>query len=113
MLSCHVVDNPDPASELALLKAYGSGVPTPLLRRVAALFAELRGLSDSGVLAYPYSTREAVSLVRHLQLFPQDGLLDAAENVFAFDSHQPQLASQAPTSRSYPTPPTTLPQPGV
>ena len=74
-----------------MLEAYAPNVHPGLRRRVARLFRELRAMSDEGTLAYPYSTREAVSLVRHLQLFPQDGLLAAANNVFAFDAHQPQL----------------------
>ena len=92
VLSCHVLDNPDLESELALLKAYGPTVPPALLRRVGGLFSELRRMSEQGGIAYPYSTREAVSLVKHIERFPHDGLLGAAENVFAFDAHQPQLA---------------------
>ena len=49
-------------------------------------------MADAGEIAYPYSTREAVALVKHLQSFPSDGLLAAAENVFAFDGHEPAIA---------------------
>ena len=128
VLSCHVVDNPDLPSELALLEAYAPDVHPGLRRRVAALFRELRAMSDEGILcaglaastfrpalqpllstgcssvlgaarahrAYPYSTREAVSLVKHLQLFPHDGLLAAAENVFAFGTCLPSTGSNLP-----------------
>ena len=92
MLATHVVDNPALPSELALLAAYAPDVPPPLLRRIAAIFGELRSMADAGEIAYPYSTREAVALVKHLQSFPSDGLLAAAENVFAFDGHEPAIA---------------------
>ena len=128
VLSCHTVLNPDLSSEVQLLQQYGHDVPHALLTRVAAVFADLRALADGGELAYPFSTREAVSLVRHMQVrnlahisppvtffhpsnallspltlsnislihsqaYPQDGLLGAADNVFSFDSHQPQLSA--------------------
>ena len=92
ILATHVVDNPALPSEVALLAAYGPDVPPPLLRRIAAIFGELRSMADAGEIAYPYSTREAVALVKHLQSFPSDGLLAAAENVFAFDGHEPAIA---------------------
>jgi hypothetical protein len=41
--------------------------------------------------AYPYSTREAVAVVKHLQLFPDDGVVNTLENVLAFDNFDPQL----------------------
>ena len=59
VLSCHVLDNPDLESEMALLKAYGPNVPEGLLRRIGELFAELRRMSEQGGISYPYSTREA------------------------------------------------------
>ena len=93
VLSSHTVFNPDIPSEVQLLQRYGPDVPVNLLKRVAKVFSELRGMSEGGELAYPFSTREAVSLVRHMQAYPNDGLLGAADNIFSFDSHQPQLAS--------------------
>ena len=86
--------NPDLPSEVQLLRQYGPDVPVSILTRVASVFADLRALSDAGEMAYPFSTREAVSLVRHMQAFPNDGVLGAADNVFSFDSHQPQLTAQ-------------------
>jgi len=94
VLSCHTVENPDLASELKLLRKYAPSVADSVLGRVAGLFAELRTMATDGRLAYPYSTREAVALVRHMERYPSDGLLGAAENVFAFDAPQPQIASQ-------------------
>jgi MoxR-like ATPase len=83
--SCHWIDNPDAASELQLLRGYAPGVPSGVLRSLCEAFAELRGLHDAGVLAYPYSTRESVAVARHLQAFPQDPAAAALENVLAFD----------------------------
>ena len=51
----------------------------------------LRHLSSdrlsAGLLSYPYSTRELVNIVRHLEEFPQDSLVHTIENVFAFDNY--------------------------
>jgi len=85
VFSCHVVDNPNMASELALLTAYGPNVCPERLERLAALFSELRDLADQGKLTYPYSTRELVKAVRHLNLFPDDPLESVLGDVFAFD----------------------------
>jgi len=40
---------------------------------------------EEGHLAYPYSSREAISIVKHLERFPDDPFEDALQNVFAFD----------------------------
>lgn len=90
----HVIDNPDLESELSLLHAYGPSLPLPLIHRVASLFADLRRMSEEGQLSYPYSTREAVGVVKHVEAYPHDGLLGAVDNVFAFDGDQPELAAQ-------------------
>ena len=68
VLSCHTVFNPDLLSEVQLLRQYGPDVSEGLLRRVASVFADLRELSAGGEIAYPFSTREAVSLVKHVQV---------------------------------------------
>ena len=36
---------------------------------------------------YPYSTREVVNIVKHLELFPNEGLGNVVRNVFDFDSY--------------------------
>ena len=38
------------------------------LRRLVTAFGHLRSMADEGQLAYPYSTRELVNIVRHLQV---------------------------------------------
>ena len=43
---------------------------------------------DSGNLTYPYSTREAVSVVKHLEKYPEDGVVETVENILSFDWDQ-------------------------
>ena len=85
VFSCHVVDNPDIASEVELLTSVGPSVSKDRILQLSLLFAELRELVASGQLAYPYSTRELVKLVSHAQRFPGDALEEVAAGVFAFD----------------------------
>jgi len=81
-----VCPNPDLDSEIALLTCYGPEVDSQLIRQVAASFDHLRRLADNGDISYPYSTREAVAVIRHLQQYPQDGVVSAVHNVLDFDS---------------------------
>jgi len=71
LFSCHDIDNPSPESELALLKSYGPDVPDALVQKLVRAFGELRSLADQGLVTYPYSTREVVHIVRHLQVCMQ------------------------------------------
>ncbi|XP_061677938.1 von Willebrand factor A domain-containing protein 8 isoform X2 [Syngnathoides biaculeatus] len=87
IFSCHAVDNPEPRAELAMLKRYGPGVPDATLEKLVAAFGELRSMADRGAIAYPYSTREVVNIVKHLQKFPNEGLANVLRNVFDFDSY--------------------------
>ncbi|XP_023587391.1 von Willebrand factor A domain-containing protein 8 isoform X3 [Trichechus manatus latirostris] len=87
IFSCHAVDNPKPHSELEMLRQYGPNVPKPILQKLVAAFGELRSLADQGIINYPYSTREVVNIVKHLQRFPTEGLSSVVRNVFDFDSY--------------------------
>lgn len=69
LLRCHPIDNPDPSSELQLLKRYGPGVREDVLVKLISAFSELREMSDTGAILYPYSTRELVNIVKHFQVF--------------------------------------------
>jgi MoxR-like ATPase len=91
VLSCHIIDSPDKASELQLLRAYGPDVPESILQKLASAFDELRTANEQGLLAYPYSTREVVAIVKHLQAWPRDGLVWTLENVLSFDRFDKQL----------------------
>jgi hypothetical protein len=87
LFSCHAIDNPSMEAELAMLRQYGPDVPENTLSRLVKTFSELRHLADEGQIQYPYSTREVVNIVKHLQLFPDEGLGNVVRNVFDFDSY--------------------------
>ncbi|KAK7235505.1 midasin-like protein [Aureococcus anophagefferens] len=87
-----VVATPDLESELELLRNYGPNVPPEALKSLLLLFTKLRDLNDEGSIAYPYSTRELVKLVAHLEAFPDDDVESVVSNVFAFDAFDPRLA---------------------
>ena len=69
LFSCHVVSYPDRTSELKMLRSYGPSVSLDVLERLLSAFEDLRGLVDQGLLTYPYSTREIVAVVQHLEVF--------------------------------------------
>ena len=81
-----VVPNPDLDSEMKLLQTFGPNVDPSTIRRIASSFDHLRSLADHGDLSYPYSTREAVAVVKHLNEFPEAGVIAAIHNVLDFDS---------------------------
>ncbi len=87
LFACHAIDNPSLEAEMSMLKQYGPDVPEDQLRRLVRCFSELRAMADDGQIQYPYSTREAVNVVKHLQRFPTDGLGSVVRNVFDFDSY--------------------------
>ncbi|TPX40629.1 hypothetical protein SeLEV6574_g06527 [Synchytrium endobioticum] len=89
--ACHCVENPDPESELALLRAHAPDVPQDLLRKLTAAFNDLRRLVEEDLISYPYSTRELVSVAKHLQAYPREGLSRALQNVFDFDQYEPEI----------------------
>merc|ERR1712079_132518 len=91
LFACHVVDNPSMESELAMLRQYGPNVPEDIMRRVVKSFSELRTMADEGQIHYPYSTREVVNIVKHLQRFPDDGLGTVVRNVFDFDGYSKEV----------------------
>ncbi|XP_050974831.1 von Willebrand factor A domain-containing protein 8 isoform X2 [Labeo rohita] len=91
IFSCHAVDNPKPQAEFAMLKQYGPDVPDAILQKLVAAFGELRAMADQGTITYPYSTREVVNIVKHLQKFPDEGLANVVRNVFDFDSYNKDM----------------------
>jgi hypothetical protein len=84
--STRIVPNPDLNSEINLLKSYAPNVDQKVLRSIAASFADLRRMSDRGDISYPYSTREAVAVSKHLEKYPNDDLVATLHNVLDFDS---------------------------
>ncbi|XP_041978858.1 von Willebrand factor A domain-containing protein 8 [Aricia agestis] len=92
LFSCHAVDNPSIDSELTLLRSYGPDVPYDVMRKLVQAFAMLRDMADQGQLTYPYSTRELVNIVKHLQRYPEEDLATAIGNVFDFDRYSKDTA---------------------
>jgi MoxR-like ATPase len=90
----HAIPNPDLESEKSLLAAYGPNVSPTVIHKLATSFSELRKLSDSGDITYPYSTREAVAAVKHINAYPEDGMVEALMNVLHFDTFDDNLYTQ-------------------
>ena len=55
-------------SEMSMLHQYGPNVPEETLRRLVQAFGDLRTMADQGLISYPYSTREVVNIVKHLEV---------------------------------------------
>ena len=85
VFSTFAIDNPDGESELALLRKFAPSVPETTVRKLVAAFHELREHVEEGSLTYPYSTRELVNMVRHMEAFPKDGISMVLRNIFDFD----------------------------
>ena len=84
--SPHIIDNGSVEDQIAVIKHFcNDDVNSDFVSRIANSFHTLRLNADDGVLKYPYSTREAIHVAKHLSMFPNDGLRNALDNVFAFD----------------------------
>ncbi|KAJ3534193.1 hypothetical protein NM688_g7173 [Phlebia brevispora] len=88
--SCHSVTNPDMESERKLLSQLAPELSQDLILRLVAAFHDLRRAHEAGTLTYPYSLRELINLVRHLQAYPSDPLEVVLRNIFDFDVHRPE-----------------------
>lgn len=91
LFSCHAVDNPSTESEIFLLQKYGPDVPHSTIRKLVIAFDELRTMADVGQLSYPYSTREVVNIIKHLQKFPAEDMVELIGNVLDFDRYTPEM----------------------
>ena len=60
--------------ENIIIFSIGPDVSDEILRRLVTTFSELRSMADEGTIQYPYSTREVVNIVKHLNKFPNEGL---------------------------------------
>ncbi|KAJ7121114.1 AAA domain-containing protein [Mycena epipterygia] len=92
--SAHSVTNPDQESERTLLAQLAPEIDEELILRLVGAFHDLRKGYDSGTLNYPYSLRELINLVKHMQAYPNDSLGDALRNVFDFDVYKPETIEQ-------------------
>lgn len=90
IFSVQVIENLDLSSEISLLNAYGPDVSTDIIRRIALAFKDLRQMYENHELSYPYSAREAVSVIKHIQNFPEDGVAAAVENILSFEGYNPR-----------------------
>lgn len=75
LFSTHSVDNPSTRSEIQLLKQYGPHVDERVINKLVKAFGELRSMADQGMVSYPYSTREVVNIVKHLEVSPDQASL--------------------------------------
>ncbi|XP_044262539.1 von Willebrand factor A domain-containing protein 8 [Tribolium madens] len=91
LFSSHSVENPDADAEITLLRQYGPGVPLETVKKLVKLFGELRNMADQGLVSYPYSTREVVNIVKHLNKFPDSDLDEVIYNVFDFDRYSSEV----------------------
>ncbi|CAG8748557.1 44625_t:CDS:10, partial [Gigaspora margarita] len=87
VFSCHTIDNSDPDSEMFLLRNYAPSVSNDLLLKLTAAFSDLRKLVDEGLISYPYSTRELVNIVKHMQQYPNEGVSYILQNILDFDQY--------------------------
>lgn len=85
VFSCHVVPPMDVVSHKRILKSYGDKVPTLLIDKIVNVWEDLRIAQQEGSITYPFSIRESVNVIKHLNSFPDDGVEDAIENVLSFD----------------------------
>ena len=90
LFSCHAILNPDRESQIEIVRNYAPSVNIDLIKNIVAAFDELREHAENGILEYPYSTRECVSVIKHLQKFPNDTIAEALNNVLAFDTFDEQ-----------------------
>ncbi|CAO1618558.1 unnamed protein product [Parajaminaea phylloscopi] len=92
------IANPDLNSEVRLLKQAAPSVSEDLIKRLDLAFHDLRGQFDAGLLNYPYSLRELLHIVRHLDRFPEESLVDVLLNTLSFDLHRPQAMEAVATA---------------
>eukprot|EP00041_Stephanoeca_diplocostata_P021699 m.509785 g.509785 ORF g.509785 m.509785 type:complete len:1988 (-) comp21889_c0_seq22:1623-7586(-) len=91
VFGCHAVVNPTMESELSMLAKYGPNVDPRILTKLVHGFGELRRMSDEGKISYPFSVRELVNIVTHLERYPEEGLANVVRNVFDFDSYDKDM----------------------
>lgn len=68
LFSTHTVDNSSVENEIQLLKQYGPNVDEKIIFKLVKAFGKLRNMADQGLVSYPYSTREVVNIVKHLEV---------------------------------------------
>jgi hypothetical protein len=69
-------------------------VSTDIIEKIVKIWDELRKAHEDGLILYPFSIRESVNVVKHLNFYPNDGIEGALENVLSFDRLDRALANQ-------------------
>ncbi|EPT01986.1 hypothetical protein FOMPIDRAFT_1119374 [Fomitopsis schrenkii] len=92
--SCHAVTNPDLNSERILLSQLAPDLPQDTITRLVGAFQDLRKAYEAGTLTYPYSLRELINIVRHMQTYADDPLEETLRNVFDFDVYKPDTITK-------------------
>jgi len=85
VFSCHTVPPLDIESHKRILMSYGEHVSPKTIDKIVNVWESLRRAHQEGSIIYPFSVRESVAVVKHLNQFPDDGIEDAVDNVIAFD----------------------------
>ena len=85
IFSCHTIAPLDRQSQKQVLQSYGPEVSNKRISKIVSMWEDLGRAHAKGYISYPFSVREAVSVVRHLNEFPEDEIVGAIENVTAFD----------------------------
>jgi midasin (ATPase involved in ribosome maturation) len=94
VFSCHHVKVMDIESHRRILHSYGSNVSSDTIEKIITIWDELRKAHEDGIILYPFSVRESVNVVKHLNMYSKDGIEDALENVLSFDRLDTALSNQ-------------------
>jgi len=94
VFSCHNVPPMNMESHKRILHSYGNNVQPHIIDKIIKIWEDLRVAHESGTISYPFSVRESVNVMKHLNTYPNDGVEDAVENVIAFDRLDKGLAKQ-------------------
>ena len=74
VFSCHTVPPLDSESQRRILLRYGPHVASEDIDKIVGTWQDLRASHERGDISYPFSVREAVSVTKHLNRFPSDGI---------------------------------------
>ncbi|CEH18703.1 AAA ATPase containing von Willebrand factor type A (vWA) domain [Ceraceosorus bombacis] len=85
------ISNPSHESEVALLRQVGPHVDPKLIKQLDLAWCDLRDHFDQGSLHYPLSMRELIHIVRHLERYPAEQLVDVLLNTLSFDLQRPEV----------------------
>lgn len=94
VFSCHHVPAMDIDSNRRILRSYGPNVNTKQIDEIVHAWEKLRIAHEKGTVVYPFSLREAVGVIKHLNKFPNDGIQEAVENVISFDRFDTSLVKR-------------------